>query len=85
MDVQPPPPSDEMQPQIKIGRVESINLYQVKENELETLEKRLASKLGFYLRYLSILNCHYVYSRFVQRRMTLNRKPSWNQYFFLSA
>lgn len=39
MEVQPSSPSGEMQPQIKIGRVESINLYQVKENELETLEK----------------------------------------------
>ena len=38
MEVQPSSPSGEMQPQIKIGRVESINLYQVKESELETLE-----------------------------------------------
>ncbi len=39
MNAQPSPLSSEMQPQINMGRVEFINVYQVKENELETLEK----------------------------------------------
>ena len=36
---QPSPPRDEKQPEIRRGRVDSVNLYEVKEEELEVLEK----------------------------------------------
>ena len=47
MAIQPSPRNDEQSPIINIGRVESLNLYQITENELETLEKGSSASLDF--------------------------------------
>ena len=62
--VNPNSPHSDRKPLIRRGKVEFVNLYEVKEHELELLEKGSGRNTAIELSNFSVFNCIHMYSCF---------------------